>query len=85
MSKKLFSVYDSKTEAYLPPLAYKTKAEALREFEQAAQSPQSNIGKYPTDYSLFELADFNEDTAEIIPHKIPLLLSNASEFISKSL
>lgn len=77
---KIFSVHDCKAEAYLPPIFMKTKAEAIRAFQTTVESPDSQFHKYPADFTLVELGEFDETTAAISALNIPLILANASEF-----
>lgn len=77
---KIFSVHDSKAEAYLTPIYFRTKGEAIRAFESTCQDKDSQFNKYPSDFTLVELGDFNELTSLITSLPIPLTLSHASEF-----
>ena len=74
MIMKVFSVYDSKVEAYLPPLFYKSKGGFLRAFGEACNDSKSSIGKYPADYTAFELGTWDDNTAKFVPHATPLSL-----------
>lgn len=78
---KIFTVHDSKAEAYLPPFYMKTKGEALRAFETTVKDENSQFNKYPADYTLVELGTFNEETAAISAHPSPLILENAATFL----
>lgn len=82
---KMFSIHDSKAEAYLPPIYFKTKGEALRAFETSCKDEETNFHKYPSDYTLVELGEFDESSASILCHDKPLILSNASEFVFKQI
>lgn len=77
---KVFSVYDSKVEAYSPPLCAKAKGEALRQFSDLVNDGVSPISKHPADYTLFEIASFDELTGVITPHPTPISLGVAVEF-----
>lgn len=77
---KIFSVHDSKASAHLPPFYARTKGEAIRAFETTCKDPTSQFYLYPTDFTLVELGEFNEITAEIKSLAIPINLSHASEF-----
>lgn len=81
---KVFSVYDSKVESYSPPLCAKAKGEALRQFADLVNDGTSPISRHPGDYTLFELASFNESTGQIVPHPTPLSLGVAIEFKNTS-
>lgn len=82
MILKMFSVYDSKVEAYLPPLFYKSKGEFLRAFAEAVNDPKSNIGKYPSDFTAFELGSWDDHGSVFDLHKTPMSLGVAIEFKS---
>lgn len=77
---KIFSVHDSKAEAYLSPIYFRTKGEAIRAFETTCKDPTSQFNQYPTDFTLVELGEFNESTSEILSLSKPLSLSHASEY-----
>ena len=80
MILKLFSIYDSKVEAYLPPVYFKSKGEFLRAFAEACNDVKSNIGKYPADYTAFELGDWDDGTCSFKFHTAPISLGTAIEF-----
>nr|QJB19907.1 MAG: nonstructural protein [Microvirus sp.] len=77
---KMFSVHDSKAEAYLAPIYFKSTGEAMRAFETSCQDQNSNFYKYPADFTLVELGEFDEQSASIATHAQPRILSNAAEF-----
>lgn len=81
MIHKIFSVYDSKVEAHLPPLFYKSKGEFLRAFAEAANDPKSNIAKYPGDFTAFELGSWCDSTGIFNLHVTPVSLGLAIEFV----
>lgn len=60
---KMFAIYDSKAEAYLAPIFCPTTAVALRMFRQAAEEEGHTFHKHAGDYTLFELGEWNEQTA----------------------
>lgn len=64
--KYLVSLYDRATEAYGPIMTVPTRAVALREFRQACNDNTSPISKHPTDYELYQLATYDDQTGEII-------------------
>lgn len=77
---KIFSVHDSKAEAYLPPIYFKTAGEAIRAFESSCAESSSNFYKYPADFTLVELGEFDELSASIATHQKPKILANAAEY-----
>lgn len=78
MSKMcVFSVYDSKAEAYAMPFFQKTIGLAIRSFEQAAKDPESNLYKYPGDFTLFQIGEFDEIKGVLVPLESHTNLGNA--------
>ena len=78
---RVFSVYDSKAEAYGAPVFFKTKGEAIRGFTDIVNDGNSMLSKYPGDYTLFELGSFDEETAKFDLHASPVSLGVALEFV----
>jgi len=81
MKLKMYSIYDCKVEAYLPPMFMKSKGEFLRAFEEAANDPKSNIGKYPADYTAFELGSFDDSNCVFELYEAKVSLGTALEFV----
>lgn len=81
MTLKMFSIFDSKAEAYLAPFFCPTAAVAMRNFEQAANDEGHAFHRHSGDYTLFELSEFNDATAELTPLKTPHNLGLAQNFI----
>lgn len=65
--KILVTLYDRATEAYAPIMTVHTRGEAIRSFRQAVNDPQTPINSNPTDYELYVVGTFNDQTGEITP------------------
>jgi len=65
MSKKLFSVYDSKSEAFNVPFAANAVGEAKRVVIGAMMDKSTSLFHFPEDYCLFEVGAFDEHTGVI--------------------
>lgn len=77
MKLKIFSVYDSKTKAWLKPFFMQHTGQAQRSWEQVAIDPQSEISKYPADFTLFELGEFDELEGNITQYDVRVSLGTA--------
>lgn len=80
---KLFSIHDSKAEAYFSPITLKSTGEALRAFQASCEDTNSNLYKYPSDFTLVEIGEFCENTAAITMLPFPRIISNASEYSTR--
>lgn len=59
---RVYSVYDDKAEAYLPPFHFPTHGEATRAFIDAAMQEGHKFCKHGKDYHLFFLGHFDDST-----------------------
>lgn len=64
-----YSIFDSKASTYNSPFYAANQAVALRMLAQAANSPDSMLGAYPDDYTLYELSTFDPETGLEVEHK----------------
>lgn len=62
MMLKIFTVYDSKTEAYMQPQFMQSTGQALRAFEDAVNDDTHPFHKHAADFTLFELGTFDDQT-----------------------
>lgn len=85
MIRKIFSVYDSKVEAYLQPFFMSTKGEAIRAFSELSNDKSTQFGKYPEDHTLFELGTFDDSNCKFLINSTPISLGLSLEFIKPKL
>lgn len=83
MIYKIFSVYDVKAEAYARPFFAETRGVALRSFQDIANDPNHQIGKYPSDYTLFEIGQYNDQSGELVNAEANVALGAAIEFVKE--
>ena len=62
---QIYSVFDTKAEAFITPFFAPTNAVAKRMFKEAAQDQNHQFHKNAEDYNLFVLGTFDENTGEI--------------------
>lgn len=65
MERKLFAVRDVKVSEYSNPMYYPSEIHAVRDFEQAAKNKETNIGRYPGDFELYQIAVMDSVTGRI--------------------
>jgi len=65
MIKKIYTLYDIKIECYHFPFFGITDAEAKRTISASASTEQSLLGKYPEDYTLYSIGEYDDETAGI--------------------
>lgn len=72
MKQLMFSVHDQKAEAFLTPFFTTTVALAIRMFASAASDQSHDFNKFAGDFTLFEIGDFDQDTAKLSHHATPI-------------
>lgn len=83
MQLKMYSVYDCKAEAYHQPFYMRSKGEALRSWQQAVNDENTTFCKFPGDFTLFEIGEFDECTCKISMYEAKISLGTALEFKNK--
>lgn len=83
MQHGIYTVYDVKAEAYLPPFFLQTDAVAKREFRKAANNPEHAFCVNAEDYTLFKIGTWSDVTAEMTPHP-PKSLGVALEYLART-
>ncbi len=77
MPLDICTIYDSKAEAYMTPLFFQSKGQAVRSFSDAINDPTHNtdISKHPEDFTLFHLGHFNERNGTIVVLPTPVSIA----------
>ncbi len=65
MLLQAFTVFDSKTEAYLKPFFCLSIGEAIRTFTDAVNEPGSPFNRHPADYTLFGIGSFDDSNMKL--------------------
>lgn len=80
MQLKMYSIRDLKGAYYNAPFFSRSHGEAERSFERVARDTQSTINQYPSDYDLYCVGEFDDQTATITPKSAPEFIMNAVQF-----
>lgn len=65
MKLKIFSVYDSKIQAYNTPFYLRTSGDAIRGWTTAVNDETTQFNKHPEDFTLFEIGEYDDLTGDI--------------------
>ena len=60
MILKMFSIRDAKGEKYFPPFFKHSHGEAERDFVQTVKDPQTMLSKFPEDFDLYFLGEYDD-------------------------
>lgn len=82
MVLQIFTVFDSKAEAFMTPFFMTSKGQAIRAFADIVNDRESQMHKHPGDYSLFHLGSFDDSNGAFKTVIPPVSLGLALEFLS---
>lgn len=82
MILKVFAIHDAKTEAYMQPFFMLNKGSALRAVTETLSDPKHSFAKYPEDFTLFELGEYDDSNGKMLPHNTPIPIVKAIELKS---
>lgn len=83
---KLFSVHDLESGTFIPPFSMATQRDALDSFKHVVlNEKQSAYSKFPSDFNLVLLGEFDPRTGKITLLDDKKLLINASKFVESSI
>jgi len=76
-----FSVYDTKTGAFIQPFFDQAKGSAIRAFTDAVNDENHQFHRHAADYTLYHVGIFDQDTGELKAVEPVDNLGNALTFI----
>lgn len=71
MLLKIYSIRDTKGEVFNTPFFQKTHGEAERNFRQLVSDEKSLVSKYPLDFNLYYIGEYDDQTGKIEPLTAP--------------
>ena len=78
----MFSVFDEKVGAFLPPMFMRSRGEAIRSFSAAVGSKDHQFSMFPSDFVLYFLGEFNDQNGSFITVPTPERLLKASDVVN---
>lgn len=67
MKTKIYTIYDSKVEAYMAPFTSPQHGSAIRAFTDTVLDEGTAFNAHPEDYNLFYIGDFDPETGTVEP------------------
>lgn len=78
---KIFTVYDSKAKAHLPPWIQAEVGQAIRIFADMVNDKEHAIGRHPADYTLMKIGAWTDSDANLITDKHHTNLANGQTLV----
>lgn len=77
----MYAVYDLKARAFMSPFQNLNDSQAIRGFSEACFNPEVPFSKYPQDYSLFKIGQYDDELGSFInqePAPVPVISAVAA-------
>lgn len=81
MKLKVFSIFDDKAKAFVNPFFMPHNGLALRALSDVVQDKNTNISRHPGDFSLYILAEFDDNSGEFVSLERPEFLARALDYV----
>lgn len=78
---QMYTVKDKKADAYLQPFTTQTKGLAIRMIQGTLEQQDNNLSKYPEDFSLWKIGEFDENSGIIQGLQEPELVSQLTDLV----
>lgn len=85
MNTKLFALYDEGARFFAPPIMSPNVTMVARTMLQMEQDKiPANFMQYPKSFVLYEIGEYNEETAQIDPISPPIRHATVSELVEQA-
>jgi len=75
----MYAIYDEKSKVYNKPFAMINEAVAIRAVKDLTLDTNTEVGRHPMDFSLWELGTYDDETANFVPYETKKLICMAHE------
>jgi hypothetical protein len=80
----IYAIYDKKAKVYQTPFFMRQDEEAVRALREAIAAGDSLVSRYPEDYKLYRIGEWDEETAEIFyKHSSMMEINEIQYFIDE--
>lgn len=77
MKLKMFTVYDSKAEAYMQPFFQMSTGQAVRAFENSCNDERTEFFRHAADFTLFEIGEYDDQIGKTLCYEAAINLGTA--------
>lgn len=79
--QELFSIYDKQAQKFGYPFPAPGKGAAIRQIALEMQGKSNVIVKYPADFALYQVEEFEESTGKFKGYKEPIFVMELTDII----
>lgn len=83
ISKVVVAVLDMSAQIYDDPFTEQTVESAIRAFRLACETEGTKLNRFPEDFALYHIGDFDKERGVVIP-KEPSKIASATSYVQAS-
>lgn len=81
---KLYSIFDAKANTFCAPFECVSNGVAIRQLMDLVSDAKTTVSKYPEDFSLYFVGDFDTDSGALLPlGSVPVLVLHAKDALQQ--
>lgn len=85
MSKlKVYAIFDAAVGAYMHPMFFQSHGQVIRAWLDACNDVSTSFYKHPADYTLFQIAEYDEESGVLQSLEAKISLGTALELRSRT-
>lgn len=79
--KVIIAIKDTAARVFGTPFFVQHAAQAIRSLRDEVNSKESksDVNQHPSDFELYEIGTFNDDTGLVVCHEAPVLIARAKD------
>lgn len=81
MILRVYAIFDGKAGGFLQPFFCVNRAVALRMFMSAVQEKGHDFHKWASDYILYEIAEWHQETGKFGTYDVPENLGSGAQYL----
>ena len=81
MTQELYAIHDNKASFFMTPWPCRNVGIARREFASACANPETAIGKFPADFVLYHVGEYDDHDASVKSLTPPVRICDGVEIL----
>ena len=81
MTQELYAIHDNKASFFMTPWPCRNVGIARREFAGACANPETAMGKFPADFVLYHVGEYDDHDASVKSLTLPVRICDGVEIL----
>ena len=81
MKQEMYAIHDNKASFFMTPWPCRNVGIARREFASVCANKDTSMGKFPADYTLYHVGEYDDNTAIVKSLTPPVRIADGVEIL----